>query len=71
MFFYRIKQFFWYIWWVKIRRHKPLKESTFGSLEKVKEINKCKHKWKPIKGIIFEYILVDARCEKCGSSKGI
>lgn len=62
---YRIRQFFWNFWWIKIRRFRPIKESTFGSLEKVKETNNCEHRWKPIKGIIFEYILVNAQCEKC------
>lgn len=68
---YNIRKFFWNLWWVKIKGHKHLKESMFGSMEKVKEINKCPHQWKPVKGIIFEYILVDARCEKCGTSRGI
>ena len=68
---YRIRKFFWNLWWVKTRGFRPLKESTFGSMEKVREINNCKHQWKHTKGIIFEYILVDARCEKCGTSRGI
>ena len=68
---FKIKSFFWRIWWINIRGFKPLKESVFGSLEEQIKINKCSHKWKPVKVIIFEYILVDARCDKCGTSKGV
>lgn len=68
---YRIRQFFWNLWWIKIRGYEPLKESMMGSIEDQKKKNQCKHQWKLVKGIVFEYILVDARCDKCGTSRGI
>ena len=69
-FVYRIKSILLNLWWTNIRNYKPIKKmSVLGSFEQVKKINDCSHEWKLFKGIIFDYILVNARCNLCGTYK--
>jgi len=47
-----------------------IKQSVFGSREEVANMAACYHEWEPLHGVIFDYILVDAKCEKCGTFWG-
>ena len=42
-----------------------VKESLFGSQEKVNEISRCDHQWRPRPAILFGYMEVEAQCLKC------
>ena len=50
---------------------KHYKESLFGNNEQVKQISKCFHDWKPKRGILFNYMLVFAKCDICKTWFGI
>ena len=46
---------------------KHIKESLFGSVDKVKEINACTHEYESCVGVIFDFIEVKSKCKKCGT----
>lgn len=48
---------------------RPIKESQFGSLEQVKKINNCSHKWEVYKVSFWGYMEANFRCQKCKTKK--
>lgn len=49
---------------------RPVRESTFGSVEEVRKMEQCYHEWEPARCTILGYIKVLARCRRCGTCWG-